>query len=265
MYQDSSLYLNRNPLVEAQVRQKIGLVEILRLSDIGAHWELPAVPARDVSVKTPEEMPPRKGFSLKEGRARLLHDLGNIELQAIELCLRTLIEYPEAPPKFREQLFELMQSEKTHLELCLEGLQELGYKWGDWPVHLGLWAAVSKEDDLLDRILIVHRYLEGSGIDAGSNLNKRLKGVPPERVHKIVAQITEEEIGHVKFGSDWYREICASRGLDPELDFPERFNRIESQVPKRIDKLNRELRKRAGFTDQELDFLDRKIDSWSLF
>lgn len=255
----------QNPLLESQVEEKIRMIEAMKLSDIGAHWQVPLWPARDVVVKTPEEMPPRKGFSLKEGRARLLHDLGNIELQAIELCLRTLIEYPEVSSQFRAQLFELMQSERTHLELCLNGLTELGYKWGDWPVHMGLWSSVSKDDDILDRILIVHRYLEGSGIDAGSNLNKRLKGVPPESVHRIVAQITEEEIGHVKFGSDWYREFCIERGLNPDLDFPQRFNQIEKQVPKRIDKLNRELRKRAGFTEQELDFLDQKIDSWSLF
>lgn len=261
----SQVPFNRNPLLEPKVREKVRLVEALRLSDIGSHWEIPARPARDLAVAAPEDMPPRKGFSLVEGRARLLHDLGNIELQAIELCLRTLIEYPEVSVRFREQLFELMQSERTHLELCLNGVEELGYKWGHWPVHMGLWASVSKDDDILDRILIVHRYLEGSGIDAGSNLNKRLKGVPPESVHRIVAQITEEEIGHVKFGSDWYREFCEERGIDPDLDFPERFNLIEKQVPKRIDKMNRELRRRAGFTEREMDFLDQKIESWSLF
>jgi uncharacterized ferritin-like protein (DUF455 family) len=254
-----------NPLVLNSVQAKIAAVSALELADLGSHWEIPSIPLRDLEIRSPEDMPKRVGFSLPEGRARLLHDLGNIELQAIELCLRTLIEYPEAPLQFREELFELMQSERSHLELCLAGLEELKFKWGHWPVHVGLWASVSKDDELLDRILIVHRYLEGSGLDAGSNLIKRLKGVPPESVHRIVEQITREEVGHVKFGSDWYRELCSRQGLDPETDFPVRFQNIEKQVPKRIDKLNRELRKKAGFTDRELDFLESKVSEWSLF
>lgn len=254
-----------NPLLAPDIYQKVEVYAALELSDIDPAWELPTVPARDLEICSPENMPPRKGFSLIEGRARLLHDLGNIELQAVELCLRTLIEYPSVDPEFRRELFDLLKNELTHLQLCLNGLRELGFKWGDWPVHIGLWASVAPSDDILDRILIVHRYLEGSGLDAGSNLMKRLKGVKPDIVHKIVDQITREEIGHVKFGSDWYRAMCAERGLDPETDFPTRFSSIEKQVPKRIDKLNRELRLKAGFTDRELDFLQNKIQEWSLF
>lgn len=262
-----------NPLLIQDIHQKILAAEALVLEDLSAdltvdqvvNLQVPLIPGRDLEVRTPEQMPPRKGFSLPEGRARLLHDLANIELQAVELCLRTLIEYPAAPVEFRVQLFNVMKSEVSHLKMCVNGLPVLGFKWGDWPVHLGLWACVLPGEDLIDRILIVHRYLEGSGLDAGGNLNKRLKGVPPEHTHQIVNQITEEEVGHVKFGSDWYRRLCLERGLDPDQDFPQRFNRIEAQVPKRIDKLNRELRRRAGFTDLEMDFLDQKIESWSLF
>ncbi len=255
----------KNPLLLSAVDEKVTGLERLTLFSVTSEWVVPEFPVRDVEVKTPEEMPKRLGFSLIEGRARLLHDLANIELQAAELCLRTLIEFPQAPHAFRIQLFELMQSERTHLELCLNGLEHLGFCWGHWPVHVGLWASVSPQDDLLDRILIVHRYLEGSGLDAGSNLMKRLKGVAPGIVHRIVEQITNEEIGHVKFGSDWYRQICISRDLDPVLDFPIRFSKIEKQVPKRIDKLNKELRRRAGFSEQELYFLEQKISEWFLF
>ena len=124
-----------------------------------------------------DQLPAKKGLSFKEGQARLLHDLASIELQAMELCLRSLYEYPDAPVAFREQLATIALGEGNHLQLCLNGIETLGFAWGDWPVHVALWHSTANSDSLLDRILIVHRYLEGSGLDAGDTLLRRLSGV----------------------------------------------------------------------------------------
>ena len=75
----------------------------------------PVIPARDISLLAPKELPEKKGLSFKEGQARLLHDLASIELQAMELGLRTLVEFPEAPKDFREQLWQITLSESEHL------------------------------------------------------------------------------------------------------------------------------------------------------
>ena len=138
---------------------------------------VPRAPGRDIQVVMADELPAKKGLSFKEGQARLLHDLASIELQAMELCLRSLSEFPEAEDAFRQELATIALSEGSHLQLCLDGIERLGYKWGDWPVHLALWHSTAPSDSLLDRILIVHRYLEGSGLDAGDTLLRRLSGV----------------------------------------------------------------------------------------
>ena len=175
----------------------------------------------------------------------------------MELGIRTLIEFPDSPQFFREQLLDLVLEEAEHLELCLNTLELLNHKWGDWPVHIGLWASVSAEDDILDRILIVHRYLEGNGLDAGDTLIRRLYGMPETKIHKPIYKIIKDEIGHVDFGSRWYRNICTENKIDPQTDFPTRMRKIEKQVPKRSEKISRTLRKRAGFTDEELDFMEK--------
>lgn len=216
----------------------------------------PAQPARDALVLDFKYHPPKKGFSTKEGQARMLHDLASIELQAMELALRSLIEFPEATDQFKEELFELTLSESRHLEMCLNEIQNLGYKWGDWPINCGLWSAVSPEDSLLDRILIVHRYLEGSGLDAGDMLLKRLAGVDATNVSLAVKIINDEEIGHVQFGSRWYKKLCLQQDLDPELDFITRMNRFRNQLPKRINQINHDLRLQSGFTPQEISYLE---------
>lgn len=217
---------------------------------------VPVLPARDAQVLEFNAHPPKKGFSTKEGQARMLHDLASIELQAMELGLRTLAEFPEAPTEFKEKLWEITLSESEHLEMCLTEIQHLGFNWGDWPANCGLWQAVSHQDTLIDRVLIVHRYLEGSGLDAGDTLIKRLAGVDAAAVQKAVQIINNEEVGHVLFGSEWYFKLCNLENIDPNLDFTKRMNNLRSQLPKRINPINHVLRKKSGFTTEEINYLE---------
>ena len=236
-------------------------IEVLRAN---ADWALgagqkimaPYLPARDIPVLEFKAHPPKKGFSTPEGQARMLHDLASIELQAMELGLRTLAEFPEAPEQFKEELWRITVSESEHLEMCLTEIDALGYAWGDWPVNCGLWTAVSPDDSIVDRVLIVHRYLEGSGLDAGDTLLRRLAGVDAVAVQKAVKIINTEEIGHVLFGSEWYVKLCRSEGLDPERDFEQRMNKLRAVLPKRISPIHHELRRKAGFTADEIRYLE---------
>ncbi len=221
-----------------------------------AREDIPLIPARDLEILIPGQLSPKKGLSSKEGQARLLHDLASIELQAMELGLRTLNEFPDAPVGFREELAAITLSEASHLKLCLQGMDKLGFKWGDWAAHTMLWSATAASDSLLDRILIVHRYLEGSGLDAGDTLLKRLGGVLDSPLESISKTILTEEVGHVEFGSRWYRIICKDEKIDSQQDFADRMGKLRWRMPKRIEKISRHLRIQAGFTDFELDYLE---------
>lgn len=216
---------------------------------------VPTLPSRDASILEFKAHPLKKGLSTKEGQARMLHDLASIELQAMELGLRTLAEFPEAPQEFKEELWKITLSESEHLEMCLTEIDVLGFKWGDWPVNCGLWATVSQEDSLIDRVLIVHRYLEGSGLDAGDTLLKRLGGVDAAGVKKAVKIINTEEIGHVLFGTNWYINLCKAENLNPADDFILRMNKLRGVLPKRINPINADLRRQAGFTTEEIIYL----------
>lgn len=222
----------------------------------------PLIPARDASVLEFKAHPLKKGLSTKEGQARMLHDLASIELQAMELGLRTLAEFPDAPEEFKNDLWKITLSESEHLEMCLQEISALGFRWGDWPVNCGLWQTVSAEDSLIDRVLIVHRYLEGSGLDAGDTLLKRLGGVDAVGVKKAVKIINTEEIGHVLFGTEWYIRLCKAEGLNPGEDFKLRMDRLRGVLPKRINPINTQLRAQAGFSPEEISYLNRLRDSF---
>jgi uncharacterized ferritin-like protein (DUF455 family) len=217
--------------------------------------------ARDVTHLPVRQHPDKKSLTTIEGQARLVHDLASIELQAMELGLRTLWEFPEAPSAFRHELAEVTLAEGKHFQMCLQVLETLGHVWGDWPVHTGLWAATSSQDSLLDRILIVHRYLEGSGLDAGDSIHRRLGVAGDKILRATLGQIFSEEIDHVAFGSRWYRELCRREHLDSENDFAQRLARLLPILPRRMEPLAREKRRAAGFTDQEMNTFESLRES----
>lgn len=252
-----------NIFQEANIYKKLeGVDQACQDLLVGLVWEVNDHVARDVEVRPLKDLPAKPGLSLTQGRARLLHDLASIELQAMELGLRTLAEFPEAPKEFREQLVDVIQDEAKHLKMCLEGMDYLGFRWGEWPVHLALWQSVSSKDSLLDRVLIVHRYLEGSGLDAGDSILRRLNGVPQKGVRPVVKVISEEEIGHVLFGSNWYRRLCQEEGIDPEKDFYPRLDRLFYRIPRRLERLNYQRRMQAGFSESELKNLEDLQKRW---
>jgi uncharacterized ferritin-like protein (DUF455 family) len=250
-------------LVEPQARAKLrNLPEVLARLLSGGGEVIPVSPGRDVQIWPIRELPNKKGLASLEGQARLLHDLASIELQAMELCVRTLSEFSAAPAEFRAEVAGIAADEGRHFELCRNALDELAMPWGSFPTHIGLWQSVSCEDSLLDRIVIVHRYLEGSGLDASDTLLRRLDGVADKRARNVVKVIREEEMGHVQFGSRWYVNICRLEGLDPSLDFGPRLQKLIHKIPRRLEPISRPVRLAAGFSDPEIDVLERIRLHW---
>lgn len=240
------------------VRAKLGVLEE-ELDGLLQHQKfapIPLQPGRDLKVCLPSQMPAKGGLSESKGQARMLHDLANIELQALELCVRTLIEFPEASQDFRLQLADIAFDEGRHLRACLDTLEEMQCPWGSYPVHLGLWGATDQSDDLIDRILIVHRYLEGAGLDAGHRLLNRLQGVKDFGLQSVVQLIHDEELGHVQFGSTWFQFLARQKKMDADLLFRHRMFALKSRLPRRLERFNQQLRLRAGFTQSELSTLD---------
>lgn len=250
-------------LLEPQVAEKLRkLPRELELLLSGLVYPVPEVPGRDVQIWPIKDLPAKKGLSQVEGQARMLHDLASIELQAMELGLRTLIEFPEAPQEFRRELAQVTADEGRHLRMCVEALSELGLPWGSFPTHIGLWQSVSADDSLLDRIVIVHRYLEGSGLDASDTLLRRLDGVRAPAVKECVRVIRQDEMGHVQFGSRWYRRLAEAEGLDPDQDFSQRLKKLFNKIPRRLEPISPLTRREAGFSDAEIQTLEEVRALW---
>lgn len=257
------MQLQNNPLTICDVYEKLRRIDVyIEQALKNKEMAVPELPGRDVAVCAIRDLPPKAGLSSWQGQARLLHDLASIELQAMELGFRTLIEYPEAPDAMRAQLAEVTREEASHLRLCLEGLERLGSKWGEWPVHIGLWQSVATTDNLLDRILIVHRFLEGSGLDAGQVMARRMTGVKNSLVRPVLEVINRDEIKHVNHGSHWFKELCRQLRLDADYEFKSRLQNLFPRLPRRLEPIDEKLRAQVGFSSDEIETLKELQRKW---
>jgi uncharacterized ferritin-like protein (DUF455 family) len=103
---------------------------------------------------------------------------------------------------------------------------------------------------------LVPRTLEARGLDATPLIQTKLRKAATPGALKAVELldiILRDEVGHVAIGNHWYRWLCEQRGLDPVSLYGELVHRYEA--PKLRPPFNEEARKRAGFTETELNYL----------
>ena len=186
-----------------------------------------------------------------EGRAALLHALAHIELNAIDLGLDIVWRFPDMPKQFYIDWAIVAQEEAIHFRLLADHLAGLGYQYGDFPAHTGLWDMAERtKGDLLARLALVPRTLEARGLDASPPVRDKLLSAGDKRGAEILSLILRDEIGHVATGNRWYRWLCTQRGLDPLATYTALT--LQYSAPKLRGPFNLEARRAAGFDEDEL-------------
>jgi len=216
-----------------------------------------AVPGRPAR---PQLVPPsrveKRKLSSPQGRAAFLHALAHIEFNAINLAWDAVYRFRDMPVEFYGDWVRVAHEEAQHFGLLRARLQELGYDYGDFTAHNGLWdMACRTGHDVLVRMALVPRVLEARGLDVTPAMRARLQQVQDTDSAAILARILADEIGHVEIGSRWFRHVCRQRGLEPAATFR---TLLQEYMPGRIRKpLNGTARIRAGFDTEELQMLEK--------
>ena len=202
---------------------------------------------------SPLDVPKRK-LGTKEGHAGLFHALAHIEFNAINLAIDACYRFQNMPLQFYANWLSVAKDEVYHFQLLNHHLKSLGYSYGDFTAHSGLWdMAIRTEADVLLRMALVPRVLEARGIDAVPELEKKVKSINDKRGAEILSIIHHDEIEHVRYGDYWFKYVCEQRSLDYTDTF---FSILEEYDAPRIrGAFNREGRKQAGFSDNELNQL----------
>jgi len=205
----------------------------------------------------PRELP-RRGIGSIEGQATLLHAICHIEFNAINLAWDAVYRFRGMPDQYYLDWMTVAKEEAYHFSLIRDYLVELGFAYGDFPAHNGLWEmAVDTDHDVLIRMALVPRVLEARGLDVTPGIMKRFESVNNKRANEILTIIQRDEIGHVEIGSHWFRYCCEQRNLDHDETFRDLLNQyLKSGLKKPI---NHDARLKAGFTQNELDYFESNL------
>lgn len=214
--------------------------------------EIPGRPSKPDLIE-PSQLKQRK-LGSEAGRATLIHAIAHIEFNAINLALDAVYRFRNMPDEYYGDWLRVAKEEAYHFSLLESRLQEMGYAYGDWPAHNGLWEMVLKTDhDVLIRMALVPRVLEARGLDVTPGMMQRLEKAGDIKTVEILKVILRDEIGHVAIGSRWYKYCCGLRGLKPEETFRELLTEYMGGGLR--GPFYTEARLQAGFTQQEIDEL----------
>ncbi len=246
---------DRKVLLVQYLRSQKATILIAFDDQIEDPGSLPGNPPRP-ELRSHLDVPKRSPFTT-EGLAALLHAVAHIEFNAINLALDAIWRFGDMPRDYYLDWLKVATEEAHHFSLLRAHLQGMGYDYGDFPAHTGLWDMTEKTtSDVLARMALVPRTLEARGLDATPPMQAKLRkvGTPDAlRAVEILDVILRDEIGHVAIGNHWYRYLCAQRGLDPVATYAVLAKQYGA--PRIRGPLNLDARRDAGFDDVELALL----------
>lgn len=207
----------------------------------------------------PKLVPPRevamRGYKTDAERAALIHALTHIEFNAVNLGWDAVYRFRGMPTRFYEDWIQVAADEARHFSLLRERLRDLGYEYGDFPAHNGLWEMANKTaDDVVARMAMVPRVLEARSLDVVPGIIRKLRGIGDQAAAEVLEIIEQDEVAHVAAGSRWFHYCCEQENLDPVGTFRELIDRFMGGRLKGPFKI--EARRRAGFQQDEISLLE---------
>lgn len=213
------------------------------------------MPGRPATPKLvhPRDLP-KRGLGSVQGRAAFIHAVAHIEFNAIDLAWDAVYRFRGMPATYYADWVSVANDEARHFTMLRGRLQELGFDYGDFDAHNGLWEMAEKTAGSgLARMALVPRVLEARGLDVTPGMIVKLRSLGDDATADILDVILREEVGHVAAGSRWYRWHCERAGVEPRARFRELLHEYATGVLHKP--FNTEARLQAGFDIEELESL----------
>ena len=245
----------------ADPAQKVAAVQALCASAVSlpcdgtAVFQAPAGPGRPARplLIHPRAVPKRSPHTVA-GHAALMHSIAHIEFNAINLALDAAWRFSGLPEAYYRDWVHVAGEEALHFSMLQAHLQSLGFDYGDFDAHDGLWTiCVSTEGDVLARMALVPRTLEARGLDATPLIQAKLRSLPYAHAQEavlILDRILADEVGHVAIGNHWFHHVCRERGVQAQAYYREAA--LLHKAPSLKPPFNLAARRAAGFSEAEL-------------
>jgi uncharacterized ferritin-like protein (DUF455 family) len=207
----------------------------------------------------PQLLPPRnmvrRNLNTPAGITAMFHALAHIEFMAIYLAWDIIYRFRGLPQQFYQDWLQVADEEAQHFALIRNHLRSFDVDYGDLPAHQGLWEhAEDTANDVLARLAIVPRCMEARGLDVTPGIIEKFKVLNDSDSVAILQRILTDEVGHVAFGSYWFKAFCLQQGVDSEQKYQQLLRQYYKGKPK--GPFNKEMRIIAGFSTAELAWLE---------
>ena len=177
------------PPLEQPVRD-----EHVRVSDEGDPFL-----SRELYVNGPENHVPTD----REEQRHFFHALLDAELCAAELMARNSHEHPEMPWDFHVDMARQVWDEARHAKVHeLLMVEELGCRWGDYPVGFSYFRSIYAYD-LLGRLALFNGTSEQKAMWRHSHRRKVLLELGELRIARVFDYLLADEVPHVHNGVRW--------------------------------------------------------------
>lgn len=205
-----------NPIEKAEKsRAYVAKWRADEISEIGKAT-LPDRPARPdkPELRDARDMPKRAKAGSPKMKIALLHAIAHIELNAIDLAWDVLArEFDlggfQLPKEFYDDWCKVADDEAKHFLMLNERLNDIGAEYGDLPAHDGLWSASeATAQDFAARLAIVPMVLEARGLDVTPGMIENMKAQGDQKTAEYLQIIHDDEVTHVKAGTDWFKAWC---------------------------------------------------------
>ncbi len=212
----------------------------------------------------PQLVPPRqlaqRSLVHPQGKAAFIHAIAHIELNAVDLAWDAVYRFRDMPDDYYRDFARTADDEARHFQLLQTRLNELGYQYGDFDAHNGLWEMAEKTaNSCLARMALVPRVLEARGLDVTPGMIEKLRTLDDQATIAILEVILREEVAHVAAGSRWFVWCCEQQDLAPWPTFA-KLVRENARGAVR-GPFNLTARRAAGFADAEMAMLEQSLKS----
>lgn len=174
-------------------------------------FDLPERPARNEKIAFSDKQikfPKGPNLNQKQNTAIALHSFANHELLAIEMMAAAILIYPHSNDediRFKKGIVSALKDEQKHLALYISRLNELGYKFGDFPLNDFFWKQMPKLKTPSQYTAVMSLTFEAANLDFAQYYAKIFRDFGDTKTAEILDIVLEDEISHVAFGAHWMK------------------------------------------------------------
>ncbi len=134
------------------------------------------------------------------------------EVEGMEVCARSLVDFPDAPWELRMQMARQIADEARHVAMFRRSYEARGGVVGQYKVLAFQYRMLCKIDTLAGRLAVQNRGFEASGIDAIEDGLARFRAEAAEDLVELFDTQLADEIQHVRYANAWIPKLVALAG-----------------------------------------------------